>query len=49
MIYKPGKFPAEVTLYRPISLLLIMVKVFERLLLNRIEEVVILNELMPSH
>jgi hypothetical protein len=49
MIHKPGKPPTEVTSYRPISLLPIMVKVFERLLLNRIKESVSFNELIPAH
>jgi hypothetical protein len=36
MIPKPGKPANEVTSYRPISLLLIPSKIFEKLLLNRI-------------
>jgi hypothetical protein len=47
MITKPGKPPTEVTSYRPISLLPIMAKLFERLLLNRIEEAVPHNKLIP--
>jgi hypothetical protein len=35
MISKPGKPPTAVTSYRPISLLPIMAKVFEKLLLRR--------------
>jgi hypothetical protein len=47
MISKPGKPPKEVMLYRPISLLPIMAKVSERLLLRRIEEAAPLNKLIP--
>lgn len=49
MIPKPGKPPTEVTSYRPISLLPILSKIFERLLLNRIQETTLLNELIPDH
>jgi hypothetical protein len=49
MISKPGKPPTEVTSYRPISLLAIISKIFESLLLSRIEEAVPLNELIPPH
>jgi hypothetical protein len=45
MISKPGKPPTEVT-SRPISLLLIMVKVAEGLLLSRIEVAVPLNKVI---
>jgi hypothetical protein len=49
MISKPGKPPTEVTSYRPISLLLIMAKEFERLLLIRTAEPVPLNKLIPPY
>lgn len=49
MVPKPGKTPTEVTSYRPISLLPIMSKLFERLLLNRIESMNILKDLIPDH
>jgi hypothetical protein len=49
MILKPGKPSTEVTSCRPISLLPIMAKVCERLLLNRIEEEVPLNKLIPPY
>ncbi|MFP3031195.1 MAG: hypothetical protein ACEY3M_08715, partial [Wolbachia sp.] len=49
MIPKPGKPPTEVTSYRPISLLPILSKIFERLLLNRIQETTLLNDLIPDH
>jgi hypothetical protein len=49
MIAKPVKPPTEVTSYRPISLLPIMAKVFERLLLSRTVEAVPLNKLMPPY
>jgi hypothetical protein len=49
MVSKPGKPPTEVTSYRPISLLSITAKVFERLLLSRAEEAVSLNTLIPPY
>lgn len=49
MIAKPGKPPTETSSYRPISLLPIMSKLFERLLLNRIQEIVPVNDLIPDH
>jgi hypothetical protein len=49
MISKLGKSMTEVTSYRPISLLPIMAKVSERLLLSRIEEAVVLNKLIPLY
>ena len=49
MIPKPGKPPHEPTSYRPISLLPIISKLFERLLLQRIKEVHDPSTLLPSH
>jgi hypothetical protein len=49
MIFKPGNSPTDVTSYRPIRLLPIMGKVSERLLLNRTEETVPLNKLIPPY
>ena len=49
MVAKPGKPPTETYSYRPISLLPIMSKLFERLLLKRTEEAAPLNELIPDH
>jgi hypothetical protein len=48
MVAKPGKSPTETYSYRPISLLPIMSKNFERLL-KRIEEAVPLNKLTPNY
>jgi hypothetical protein len=36
LILRPGKSPNELTSYRPISLLPIVLKVFEKLLLKRL-------------
>jgi hypothetical protein len=47
MISKTGKPPTEVTPYRPISLMAVMAKLFERLFLSRLEEAVPLK-LNPS-
>lgn len=49
MIPKPGKPPSELTSYRPISLLPIMSKLFERLLLKRIKPEIAKSGAIPSH
>jgi len=49
MIAKPGKPPTEASSYRPISLLPIMFKVFERLLLHRLDETIHIDGLLPIH
>jgi hypothetical protein len=46
---KPGKPPNELTSYRPISLLPIVSKVFEKLLLKRLLPIVEINRLIPDH
>jgi len=48
-IPKPSKPPHRVTSYRPISLLPLMSKLFERLLLKRLQVDTNINELIPSH
>lgn len=49
MILKPGKEPHEITSYRPISLLPIMAKLFERLLYKRLKPIIELRNIIPSH
>lgn len=49
MIAKPGKPPHEVTSYRPISLLPVMAKLFEKLLLKRLKPVIERKQLIPDH
>lgn len=49
MVPKPGKPPTQQTSYRPISLLPIMSKIFERLLLTRIKDNTTLEHLIPEH
>jgi len=49
MIAKPGKPPTEASSYRPISLLPIMSKVFERFLLHRLDETIHIDGLLPIH
>ena len=49
MIPKPGKNPHEVSSYRPISLLPVISKLFEKLLLKRMKPIIEEKELIPSH
>jgi hypothetical protein len=49
MIPKPGKPPHETTSYRSISLLPIMSKLFEKLLLKRLKPIIEERNLIPDH
>ena len=49
MIQKPGKNANEVKSYRPISLLPVMGKLFEKLFSRRLKEVIAIKQLVPSH
>jgi hypothetical protein len=49
MIPKPGKPPHEATSYRPISLLPILSKLFEKLLLKRLKIIIEEKKLIPDH
>lgn len=49
MIPKPGKSPHQVSSYRPISLLPIMSKIFERLLLRRLKGIPEFEASIPQH
>jgi hypothetical protein len=49
LILKPGKPPNELISYRSISLLLIVSKVFEKLLLKKLLPIVEINRLIPNH
>lgn len=49
MIAKPGKEPTQLKSYRPISLLPIMSKLFEKLLLKRIIPIIEEKKLLPNH
>lgn len=49
MIPKPGKSPQEVTSYRPISLLPIISKLFEKLLIRRIKPIIEDRKLIPNY
>jgi hypothetical protein len=46
---KPGKPAEEVTSYRPISLLPILLKLFEELLLTRIQPILQETQIIPDH
>lgn len=48
-IAEPGRTPHEVKSYKPISLLLVILKLFEKLLCNRLKPVVQNAELIPDH
>lgn len=47
LIQKPGKDPSEVSSYRPISLLPILSKVYEKLLLEKLKP--LLRKIIPNH
>ena len=49
MIPKPGKDPNLVQSYRPISLLPILSKVFEKLFMKRLKPIIIQRKLIPNH
>lgn len=49
MINKPGKNENDVISYRPISLLPILSKLFEKALVRRIKPILIANKLIPDH
>ena len=49
MIHKLGKPPTRVTSYRPISLLPILSKIFERLFLKRLHKVANIDQKIPTH
>jgi hypothetical protein len=46
---KPGKPPNDLTSYRPVSLLPIVCKVFEKLLFRRLLQMVENSRLTPNH
>jgi len=49
MIMKPGKSPNEIASYRPISLLPVMSKVYEKLLIKRLKPIIDKKQLVPGH
>lgn len=49
MIPEPGKPPNDATSYRPISLLPVIFKLYERILLKHLKLIIEENELIPAH
>jgi hypothetical protein len=49
MIVKPGKHPNDITSYGPISLLPILSKILEMILLQRLTPYIDESKLIPSH
>lgn len=49
MVPKPGKPLHEITSYRPISLLPVIAKLFEKLLLKRLKPIIDAKALFPNH
>lgn len=49
MIQKPGKQANSLSSYRPISLLPVIGKLFEKLFLKRLKDILIVKQLIPSH
>jgi len=49
MLPKPGKPPNDIKSYRPISLLPIVSKVYEKLFLMKVRPIVNSKELIPNH
>lgn len=49
MIQKPGQQPEELKSYRPISLLPVLSKLFEKLLYKRLTPVILDKKLIPDH
>lgn len=49
LIPKPGKPPDQPTSYRPICLLPILSKVFEKLLLEKLSPIILDNHILPDH
>ena len=49
MIIKPGKPPEDPKSYRPISILPILSKLFEKLLLTKLQPILEERKLIPKH
>ena len=49
MILKPGKPATEATSYRPISLLPVLSKLFQKLLLKILKPILDENQIIPTH
>ena len=49
MIHKPGKSQYDVESYRPISLLPVISKLYEKLLLKRLKPIIEEKNLIPAH
>ena len=49
MVAKPGKSPEQVESYRPISLLVIPSKIYERIIQTRINHHIVTNQVIPDN
>jgi len=49
LIVKPGKYPNDITRYRPISLLPSLSQILEKMFLKRLTPVIDESKLIPSH
>ncbi|KAL7293246.1 hypothetical protein TKK_0013026 [Trichogramma kaykai] len=49
VLHKPGKAMENASSYRPISLLPVISKIFEKIILARLEPIIINNNLIPDH
>lgn len=49
MVPKPEKNPVQITSNRPISLLPVLSKVFEKMLVNRMRSIIECRNVIPNH
>ena len=49
MIAKPGKPPNEISSCRPIAVLPVLTKLFEKLIINQLKPIIVANKLILMH